>query len=281
MSSAPYRETEGPDVTADDRVYVVNEFGQGELVNQDLSGRTGEYRACMTQLEAVIAHIREVFREEGREEVRKPWLPPLKEMLISPYTAVLRKKPELPLEKRSRNHSVYKVSLGKIDIPEMQEQKELEHDFFKDGNLLFTASSGYGKTVFLTTVLVSLAIFHEVEELNYYILDYGNSGCMPLKELPHTAEYISLDDGERYWKFKKLIADEITARKRMFARYAAPSLEAYQELSGESLKIILVAVDQFDVVKESGIEEEEFFTKLTRDGAGLGCLLYTSPSPRD
>ena len=276
MSSAPYRETEGPDVTADDRVYVVNEFGQGELVNQDLSGRTGEYRACMTQLEAVIAHIREVFREEGREEVRKPWLPPLKEMLISPYTAVLRKKPELPLEKRSRKHLAYKVSLGKIDIPEMQEQKELEHDFFKDGNLLFTASSGYGKTVFLTTVLVSLAIFHEVEELNYYILDYGNSGCMPLKELPHTAEYISLDDEERYWKFKKLIADEITARKRMFARYAAPSLEAYQELSGESLKIILVAVDQFDVVKESGIEEEEFFTKLTRDGAGLGIYTVVS-----
>ena len=34
-----------------------------------------------------------------------------------------------------------------------------------------------------------------------------------------------------------------------------------------------MAIDQFDVVKEVGFEEEDFFTRLTRDGAGLG--IYT------
>lgn len=266
-SGSAYRETEGND-EADNRVYVVNELGQGELINQDLSGKTEEYQVCMTQLEAVAAHIIEVSGKEGIAELKKPWLQPLEKMLVSPYIAEGLQG--------SRSGSELAVYLGKMDIPERQEQKELEHNFTKDGNLLYTASSGFGKTVFLTTVLVSLAAVWDVDELNYYILDYGNNGCMPLKELPHTAEYIPLDDEERYQKFKKRITEEIVERKRMFARCAAPSWEAYRELSKEPLKAIIVAVDQFDVVKESGIEEEEFFTRLTRDGAGLGIYMAAS-----
>lgn len=272
-SGAPYRETEEQDGTDDERVYVVNEFGQGELVNQDLSGKKGEYRACMTQLETVVAFMDKVFKEEGAAEVKEPWLPPLEEMILSPYARI--GKAGLEPEK-IRSDSGLAVSLGRLDIPELQEQRELEHSFVREGNLLFTASSGFGKTVFLTTVLASLAISNDVDDLNYYILDYGNNGCMPLKGLPHTAEYISLDDEERYWKFKKLITEEIGKRKKLFAGYAASSWEAYRELSGESMKAILVAIDQFDIVKEAGIEEEEFFTKLTRDGAGLG--IYTVAS---
>ncbi len=184
--AAPYRETEEQTGTYDERVYAVNEFGQGELVNRDLSGRKEEYRACMTQLEAVASLLGEVFEEEGAAEVRKPWLPPLEEMIVSPYAQA------------GAVRSGLTVSLGMTDIPGMQEQRELEHDFAGEGNLLFAASSGFGKTVFLTTVLMSLAISNDVDDLNYYILDYGNNGCMPLKELPHTAEYISADDEERY-----------------------------------------------------------------------------------
>ena len=142
-----------------------------------------------------------------------------------------------------------------------------------DLNLFYAASAGFGKTVFLTTVLTSLAISCDVDTVHFYILDYGNHGCMPMKELPHTAEYISPADEERYWKFKKFMTDEIASRKKLFAEYAAPSLEAYRELSGDSLKSLVVAIDQFDVVKEVGFEEEDFFTRLTRDGAGLG--IYT------
>jgi len=257
-AGAVYREGTEKGAADDERVYVVNELGQGELVNQDLSGKTGEYLACRTQLEAVTDHIREVFGEECGTKARKPWLPPLKKMLVSPAAADLAEKAGgknggLP----QAGGKGLSVAIGKIDIPEMQEQRELVQDFEKDGNLLFAASPGFGKTVFLTTVLIGLAIAYDVDYVNFYILDYGNYGCMPMKELPHTAEYISLDDEERYWKFKRLMAEEMRARKR------AP--EEYRKL--------VVAIDQFDVVKEMGIEEEEFFTKLTRDGAGLG--IYT------
>lgn len=280
-SGAAYREIKEQGETEDERVYVVNEFGQGELINQDLSGKKGEYRTCVTQLEAVAALIGEIFKEERVTGVKKPWLSPLKKMIVSPY-AVIGTEGEREAagvagkSDKNKLDANMEVSLGKVDIPEMQEQRELKHNFAKEGNLLFVASAGFGKTTFLTTVLTSLAILNDVDNLNYYILDYGNNGCLPLKGLPHTAEYISLDDEERYWKFKKLITEEITLRKRLFAGYAAASWEAYQELSKETMKIIVIAIDQFDVVKEAGIEEEEFFTKITRDGAGLG--IYTIAS---
>lgn len=269
FSGAAYRESKEDTGEKDERVYVVNELGQGDLVNRDLSGREGEYDTSQTQLEAVTRQVRKVFEESQESEVRKPWLPPLQKMLVSPIVTKNVREPCV-----RRDSKPLSVVIGVMDIPKLQEQKNLEHHFEKDGNLLFSASSGFGKTLFLTTVLTSIALSYDVEDVNFYILDYGNQGCMPLRELPHTADYISADDEERYWKFKKLISEEITARKRLFSKYAASSPLAYRELSGKALKTVIVAIDQFDVVKEMGIEEEEFFTKLTRDGMGLG--IYTA-----
>lgn len=270
LSGVVYTEGQEKNPSADERVYVINELGQGELINQDLSGGRKENFGVRTQLQAVVEHIRDLYASGGAVQVKKPWLPPLGEMLVSPYVSENGEMTWLP-EKESLEAMT--VCIGKKDIPERQRQEELIHCFPKDGNILFIAPPGSGKTIFLTTVLVSLALLNDVDYLNFYVLDYGNSGMMPVKELPHTADYISFDDHERYWKFKKLMNEEMTARKKKLARYAAPSAEAYRELSGRPLKTIVVVVDQFDSVKEAGVEEEEFFTRLSRDGAGLGIYV--------
>ncbi len=266
FSGAVYREDTEKEGAEDELVYVVNELGQGELMNQDLSGMEGEYRVCKTQLEAVTDHIREVFGEESKAEARKPWLPPLGTKLVNPAAVEFAGKKDDRTRSilQAENHGL-SVVIGKLDIPEMQDQRELVQDFDRDGNLLFAASPGFGKTVFLTTVLTGLAISYDVDSVNFYILDYGNYGCMPMKELPHTAEYISLEDEERYWKFKKLITEEMRERKKRLAEYA--------DSDSGTLRKLVIAIDQFDAVKEMGIEEEEFFTRLTRDGVGLG--IYT------
>lgn len=254
LSGTAYREFEG-DPETDERVYVVNELGQGELVNQDLSGGIEKYRVLQTQLAAVAEHIREVYDAGNHAAVRRPWLPPLGRMLISPCIEDIGRAAELAAGNGMRELA---VGIGVTDIPELQEQRELVHSFTKDGNLLFAASAGFGKTTFLVTVLMSLAILNDVEALNFYILDYGNNGCMPLKELPHTAEYIAIDDEERYGKFKRLMEEEIARRRKS---------------AGAFTKAVIVAVDQPEVVREAGLEEEEFFTRLTRDGSSLGIYV--------
>jgi S-DNA-T family DNA segregation ATPase FtsK/SpoIIIE len=59
----------------------------------------------------------------------------------------------------------------------------------------------------------------------------------------------------------------------MFAQAKAPNFSMYNEVAEDKLDAIIVVVDNFDVVKELGYDAEEVFTKLTRDGTGLG--IYT------
>jgi len=276
-SGAMYIKEKEAEVTMDNRVYVVNELGQGELVNKDLSDQKAEERALKTQLDVVVDHVRKVFDGEDTVEIRKPWLPSLPHLLVSPYVQESEELDELEESLDGGEIETpapyLSVCLGQVDIPEEQAQGEYELDFAKDGNLLYVASSGYGKTVFLTTTLISLAILNPVSALNFYILDYGNSGLMPLKNLPHTAEYISIEDEERYRKFKKLLIEEMAERKKLLAKYMVPNLEAYNQIAEQPLKAIIIAIDNFDVIREMGIEEEGVYTKFTRDGIGLG--IYT------
>ena len=164
------------------------------------------------------------------------------------------------------------VKIGEIDVPENQEQVPFEVDFMKDGNLLYIASAGYGKTVFLTTVILTLAMQNSVDNVNFYILDFGNSGLILLGKLHHTADYIAFEDTERMQKLIRILQKEVKERKKKLADAAVQNFEVYNQAAEEKMKAIFVMIDNFDVVKELGYEAEEFFQKLTRDGFGLGIF---------
>ena len=249
----------------DDRVFVVNELGQGELVNQDLndSGHGGERT---TQLDAVVQHIHDYYETLDRVEVKKPWLPPLSAQMVSPQA----------LSDGTGKPLCLKISMGQIDIPERQEQIPYELDLGKDGNLLYLASSGYGKSVFLTTVVCSLAMQNNVENLNFYLLDFGNSSLIRLNKLHHVADYIALDDSERLQKLMGILEREVQDRKKKLARAAVQNFEVYNQVSPVRMKAIVLILDHFDAVKELGYEAEEFYQKISRDGFGLGIFMIAT-----
>lgn len=248
----------------DDRVYLINDLGQGELVNQDLSSESDGSRSSVTQLDAVVDYIHSVYEKMDTVEVKRPWMMPLKEQLVTEQTMI--EGNELTLE----------LAIGMIDIPEEQKQEEYRINLCKDGSLLYVASAGYGKTAFLTTVILSLAMQNSVDRLNFYILDFGNSGLIPLNRLHHTADYISFDDMERFRKFQNIMEAEISRRKKLLAEQMVQNFEVYNQVAEEPVKAIVVAVDNYDVVKELGYEAEEFFQKLSRDGVGLGIYMVVT-----
>lgn len=265
----------GTKKTKDNRVYLMNDLGQGELLNEDLSsvGESGGIKA--TQLDVTIDYVKELFEKEGVEKVRKPWLPSLPQVLESPLTREVTEQKDwqaVTTYDRSKMPELC-IPVGMIDIPEEQKQTEYIADLEKDGNVVYMASAGYGKTMFLMTSVVSLALKNQVEELNFYILDFGNSALIPLNALPHTADYILYDDIEKLNKFINIIQEEITLRKRMFADKMVQNFAVYNQTNEEHLKAIVIVVDNFDVVRELGPEAEAFFTKVSRDGAGLGIYM--------
>lgn len=271
-SGAIYGGEQTEEEKEDDRVYLINHLGQGELINQDLSGPQESNQIKETQLDVIVKHLEQVYKEEDTAvPVRKPWLPSLPAPMCSPHTTEVK-------DSAFFEQPDYTLGIGMVDIPEEQKQEEYVVDFIKNGHLLYMASSGYGKTMFLTNIAVGLSMKNSVKNLNFYILDLGNSALIPLKGLPHVADYMGLDDTEKMEKFQKYILDEIMARKRQFAKAMVQNIYVYNESQEEKLKVIVILLDNFETVKELGDALEAFIQKVARDGASLGIYLVATMS---
>lgn len=266
-SGAMYIKETEKEVTQDNRVYLVNALGQGELINRDLRGTVAEQKATQTQLDAVVNHICEVYEKQKSVEVKRPWLPSLPQKLINPQMDI-----------RTGEKLDLCVTIGMKDIPEEQLQENYAVDLSKQGNILYVASGGYGKSVFLANIALNLAAKNKVSDINFYVLDFGNNALISLKGVPHMADYIMLDDEEKFGKFRDLISSEIQKRKRKLAAAMAQNFAVYNEIAGEPLKAIVILLDNYDVIKEMGYEMESYFTKLSRDGVGLGIYLVMTAS---
>jgi len=266
-SGANYSEEE-TNQAFDGRVYLLNSLGQGELLNEDLSTTSGPEEIAITQLDVTIEEIKKVYESTGAVQVERPWLPPLEPDIESPQIKDAKVIDVGRLSTLDTN-----ASIGVVDIPEKQKQIEYCHDFIKDGNLAVFGASGFGRSTVLTQLMLSLALKNSPELLQYYILDLGNSSLIQLKDLPHTADYLSFDDSIKLQKLWKLLIEEISLRKKLFARESAINFKMYNSRAKEKLPVMVLFIDNYDVIKEMGVETEEIITKLTRDGVGVG--VYT------
>ena len=268
-SGAAYGGNQTEEEKEDNRVYLVNELGQGELINKDLSGPIQSNQIKKTQLDVIVEHLAEVYNAEHAVLVKKPWLPSLPCPMQSPHTLQVQDSAKF-------TRGDYCIGIGMIDVPEEQLQEEYVLDLVKNGHLLYMASSGYGKSMLLTNIILGLAMKNAVHLLNFYILDLGNSALIPLKGLPHVADYMGMDDSEKVDKFKKLILAEIRERKQLLAKAMAQNIYVYNESQPQPLKAIVIALDNYDVIGELGDDMVGFIQKVARDGAGLGIYLLVT-----
>ena len=250
----------------DNRVYLINQLGQGVLLNEDLSEVNQIEDSKLTQLDVTVNHIQEIYQKMNAKEVKKPWLPPLETKIVTPAI-------ETGHDVGQIDTCNLELAIGMVDIPEEQLQKELTHDFFADGNLAIFGASGFGKSTTLMTTALTLASQNSPELLNYFIMDYGNSALVQLKGLPHTADYIGFEDMEKLDKMMKLMTDEIKTRKHLFATTNALNFRMYNEMASEKVPAIVLFIDNGDVIREISTDVEDFLVKLTRDGPGIG--IYT------
>lgn len=141
----------------DDRVYIINELGQGELVNGDLSEGGEQTQIKDTQLDVTVRYLAEEFTKSGMKPVEKPWLPSLSDQIVSPY-ATLPDRGKSP-EERALD---LKIPLGIVDIPEEQslglEIEDVSIREIKEGQtpFLILGEASKGKTNIIRVILNQL-----------------------------------------------------------------------------------------------------------------------------
>lgn len=271
-SGATYENHEDDD-SVDDRVYLINHIGQGQLLNNDLSSGAEDLNLKATELDVTVDYINKLFSKLQLPGVKKPWLPPLKTKISSPHIDEDNIVDVAEFKELDTN-----ISIGIVDIPETQSQDEYKLNFLKDGNFVIFSSAGFGKTTTLTTIMLSLAVKNSPQNLQFFILDFGNSGLIPMKELPHTRDYIKFDDFVKFQKMCKIIDEEAKKRKRLLGEASVANFTMYNEVSDEKLPALFIIIDNYDVIKEFGIEAEDFIMKITRDGAGIGIFTIATAS---
>jgi S-DNA-T family DNA segregation ATPase FtsK/SpoIIIE len=269
-SGAPYSE-QVAEQGFDSRVYLINQLGQGELLNDDLSAVDTAQGSTLTQLDVVVSHTKAVYEKLGAVTVDRPWLPPLPKKLVTSSIGAIGDVSLLTAMDVT-------VPIGLVDIPESQMQAEYVHDFVQDGNLGVFGAPGFGKSTVLMTTALTLACRNSPTMVNFFILDYGNSTLVQLRGLPHTADYLGIDDTEKLDKLVKFLGEELKRRKSLFAGVNALNFTMYNETSDQKLPAIMVVVDNFDVVREASPDLEDFLVKLTRDGTGVGVYTIISAS---
>ena len=260
----------------DHTIYLINELGQYEVLNQDLSGldMAEEIKEVPTELEVIVQEINHLHQEEGIAAVAQPWLPPLKERITLDELDKV-----VPIEAWQKQ-TAPSVLIGVADIPQAQKQEAVAIDLSKDGNILLYGSPGTGKTTFLQTVAMDLARKQSPENLTMYLLDFGTNGLAPLTQLPHVADSLLLDQTEKIQKFIRIINRELDRRKKLLSEHGVGTIALYREVTGKQEPTMVILMDSYESMKDEPYETDLFklFMRISREGLSIGVHLIITAS---
>lgn len=146
---------------------------------------------------------------------------------------------------------------------------------------LLAGTTGSGKSEFLQTYILSLAVHFHPHEVAFLLIDYKGGGmAQPFKNMPHLLGTITNIEGSSNFSERALasIKSELKRRQRLFDQYEVNHINDYTDLyktnvAKEPLPHLFLISDEFAELKS---EEPEFIKELVsaaRIGRSLGVHL--------
>lgn len=146
---------------------------------------------------------------------------------------------------------------------------------------LLAGTTGSGKSEFLQTYILSLAVHFHPHEVGFLLIDYKGGGmAQPFRTIPHLLGTITNIEGSKNFSMRALasINSELKRRQRLFDRYTVTHIDDYTTLykkgkAEEPLPHLFLISDEFAELKS---EEPEFIRELVstaRIGRSLGVHL--------
>lgn len=256
-SGAPYltEHAEG-----ENEIALVTDLGLVPLSNVSTNEQGRKTR--ITEIDAIVEQIAMHHEEHHIQMLKSPWLPPLDERISS--TGYPSSSPEL-------------IPLAVVDEPEKQNQAPYFYRLMDDGNIGIFGAVGYGKSYTALTILLGIAQHYTPEEVHYYLLDFGNGSLLPLRQLPHVADFFTMEDTRKIEKLMNFLREEIKRRKQLLQDYEVSNIKLYNRISEERLPVLLIVIENFDFVKEEMQDIEQFLNQFVRDGQSLGIyMIFTA-----
>lgn len=178
--------------------------------------------------------------------------------------------------------------VGLVDNPYSARQMPLVINF-RRGNVVIFGASGWGKTTFIRTLLISLTATHSPNHVHIYLLDLGGRNLGPLANLPHVGAFIIPDESaykERVEQLVRQLNEIVVARTALLNDAGVSDLYQYNQLHpGDIQPAIVVVIDNFLEFRETfdnGSDSTESvldrFTTLVRQSRPYGIHFVVSAS---
>ena len=167
--------------------------------------------------------------------------------------------------------------IGEYDDPSNQYQNILTLQLNEEANTMVYGLSGNNREMFLRTLIYSTSALYSSEDVNFYIFDFGSETFRIFSKIPHVGDVVFPSEVDKIDKLMKLIDEEITERKKLFADYNG-EYSNYCRNSGKKVPLFVVIINNYDSFKESYSAYEDLILKLTREGKRYGIIFIIATS---
>ncbi|MGD7044950.1 type VII secretion protein EssC [Jeotgalibacillus proteolyticus] len=189
---------------------------------------------------------------------------------------------ELQIDRRWQTSQSAKSLAVPIGLKGKEDLVELNlHEKAHGPHGLLAGTTGSGKSEFLQTYILSLAVHFHPHEVAFLLIDYKGGGmAQPFKHMPHLLGTITNIEGSKNFSARALasIKSELKRRQRLFDQHTVNHINEYTKLfkQGEAeipMPHLFLISDEFAELKT---EEPEFIRELVsaaRIGRSLGVHL--------
>ncbi|HZC77293.1 MAG TPA: FtsK/SpoIIIE domain-containing protein, partial [Ktedonobacterales bacterium] len=122
-----------------------------------------------------------------------------------------------------------RVPLGLLDVPAEQRQDPLVLDFAgAGGHVALVGAPQSGKSLFLQTLVLSLALTHSPRDVQIYCVDLGGGGLHRLADVPHVGAVCGKLEREKLRRLLRHVRGVIEEREVLFRQHGVDSIEDYR-----------------------------------------------------
>ncbi|MBA4543286.1 type VII secretion protein EssC [Thermoactinomyces daqus] len=225
------------------------------------------------QLDVLVDYLNREAKALGIETLQGPWLPPLPTHISLDE---LR-----PPERKGWDGKTWQPSaawldpvVGLVDSPSNQTQYPLNIPL-NEGHLPVYGMPGTGKTTFVQTLLLSLALDHSPDDVHMYVLDFGHM-FRDFNELPHMGAIIRDDEPDRVRRLFRFLMKEMHRRREKIAQSGAKTFYSYRKSLSEPVPAIIVVIDGYLTFKSTFEEEHADLEQLLRAGGSFGIYFIVT-----